>query len=199
MENLFIQLQTYLNETSLLAYLVVFLGGILVSFTPCVYPLIPITVGYIGSHSQRSKLRGFILSLFYVLGVAIIYSALGAFASLTGKLFGEVGSSPISYFIVANVCILLGLSLLEVFNLRLPAFLSNLQPKRRTEGLLGAFSLGLVSGLIVGPCTALVLGALLVYVGTKQNVLFGMTLLFTFAYGMGALLNFSGHICGSSV
>ena len=100
-----------------LAFVAVFLAGVLVSFTPCVYPVIPLTLGFIGARSAGSRWKGFVLSLFYVLGMALMYAVLGAFASLSGKLFGAIGSHPVTYFIVANVCLFLGLSMLGVFEI----------------------------------------------------------------------------------
>lgn len=189
-------IQDYITNLPILAYPLVFFAGILVSFTPCVYPLIPITIGYIGTQSQGKRLKGFILSIFYVTGVAITYSILGGIASLTGKLFGQIGSHPLPYLIVGNVCILAGLSLLEVFYIPIPGFFSGISTKSRPDTILSPLIMGLFSGLVVGPCTAPVLGTLLVYVGTKQNVLYGMSLLFTFAYGMGILLILIGTFTG---
>jgi len=181
-------LENYLNSGNLLAYAVVFVGGILISFTPCVYPIIPITVGYIGGRAAGKKWHGFTLSLFYVLGMAIVYSAMGAIASLTGRLFGQISSSPIAFFVVGNICILLALSMLDVFYLPMPAFLSKIQPKGRAGGFIGSVMVGMASGLVVGPCTAPVLGVLFTYVYTRQNVIFGVSLMFFFALGMGVLL-----------
>ncbi|MBI5418863.1 MAG: sulfite exporter TauE/SafE family protein [Deltaproteobacteria bacterium] len=186
----------YLQSGSAVAYFAVFLGGILTSFTPCVYPVIPVTVGFIGSRSQGSRARGFFLSLSYVLGMAVMYAALGSVAALTGKIFGEVGSSPASYFIAGNVCLLLGLSLFDLVRLPLPSFQTGGGPVRKPPGFLGAFAVGMISGLIVGPCTAPVLGALLLYVGSRQNVLFGTSLLFVFALGLGFLILLIGTFTG---
>jgi thiol:disulfide interchange protein DsbD len=171
-------------------YLVVFLGGIIVSFTPCVYPLIPISVGYIGVKAGSSRLKGFILSLIYVTGVAVTYSFLGLLASLTGTIFGEISAHPLTNIFVGAVIILFGVSMLELFTLPLPNIIK--PPLPRKQGYFSAFLLGLISGLIASPCLTPVLGAILAYLTTKKNLLYGVTLLFSFAYGMGLVLILCG-------
>lgn len=189
-QNLISNLQMYAQSGSVIAYLAAFVGGILVSFTPCVYPLIPVTIAVIGAQKAESRYKAFLLSLSYVGGIAVTYSILGAVAALTGSLFGRIQTNPWTYFIVANVCILLGLSTLDVFDL---SFLFAFSSKARVKGAfgrgyIGNLFAGMVSGLVVGPCTAPALGILLAYVAATQRVIFGLTLLFTFAMGMGLLL-----------
>ncbi len=177
-----------------LEILLAFGAGILVSFSPCVYPLLPITIGYIGASSQKDKFHAFLLSLIYVLGMSITYCILGVFASLTGKIFGQISSSPISFFIIGNICVIFGLSMLGVFEVHIPAPLLNKIKSPKSK--FSVFLLGLISGLIVGPCTAPVLGTILVFVATKQNLFYGIILLFSFAYGMGTLLILAGTFSG---
>ncbi len=192
MADLLNSLSIHLKEFSFLAYLSVFAGGLVVSFTPCVYPLIPIIIGYIGGRKEKSRLQLFFLSLIYVLGMAIIYSILGAIAALSGKIFGEIQSSPLAHFIVGNIIIFLGLSLLGVFHLPVFSFGGKLK-----TGALGAFGMGMASGLIASPCISPVLGTLLAFVATRQNVLYGISLLFTFALGMGVILLVAGTFTGT--
>jgi cytochrome c-type biogenesis protein len=198
MEHLFDNIGQVMQANPALAFALIFLAGVGVSFTPCVYPVIPITLGYIGARSVGSRWKGFTLSLVYVLGMALTYAVLGVFAALTGRLFGQIGSSPWTYLFVAVVCLVLGLSMLGVFELpqislagKTPALFHG------KKGYVGAFLVGVVSGLIAGPCTAPVLATVLVYVGSRQNVLYGFSLLFTFGYGVGFLMillgTFTGH------
>jgi len=196
-EGIVANIGVHLEQISLLSYLVVFLGGILTSFTPCLYPIIPITVGFIGANSAGSRSKGFLLSLFYVLGIAVVYSCLGAIAALGGRIFGEISVNPWTYLIVGSIFLTLGLSMLGLFDIPIPGFLrSSKGPMKKGGGLLGAFIIGLFAGLVVGPCTAPVLGAVLAYVATKQSLFFGITLLFTYAMGMGLLLILLGTFTG---
>ncbi|MCI0389551.1 MAG: sulfite exporter TauE/SafE family protein [Acidobacteria bacterium] len=197
-------LQEYLSAGSLMAYPVAFIAGLLISFTPCVYPVIPIQLGFIGGQTAsaqigggRASWRGFTLSVLFVVGMAIVYAALGAFASLTGMLFGIWASNPWTYIVVGNVILVLALSLLDVIHLPTPQFLANWNPERKGKGYLSALLIGASSGLVVGPCTAPALGAALAYVGTQGNVFFGTTVLFVFAVGMGALMITLGTFSGA--
>jgi len=196
MENFINGLSVYLHGSFILAYLAAYMGGVFVSFTPCMYPVIPITLAFIGAHGSGSKVKGFVLSIVYVLGMSLTYTALGAVAALTGKLFGQIQTNPWTYFIVANICILMGLSMLEVFTLpvRVPGFVTKVQSRRK--GLLGSFFIGAVSGLVIGPCTAPVFAVLLSYVATSQDIIFGMSLFFIFALGMGTFLIILGTFAG---
>ncbi len=187
METLLGTVEGYLHAGSPIAYAVVFLSGVLIGFTPCVYPAIPITVAYIGSRSRGSRARGLVLGLAYAGGMAVVYAFLGGLAALTGKVFGAVAASPVSYLVVGGVCLLLALSLFDLFALALPSIPGLTGISRRTDGVPGAAAVGMASGLVVGPCTAPVLGALLLYVGSRQNVAYGMSQLFVFALGMGLL------------
>ena len=193
MEELVTNLEAYLKASVFMAFVAAFAGGVLASFTPCIYPMIPITAGYVGSRNiGGSKLKGFLLSLVYVTGMAITYAALGLFAALTGSFFGAIGSNPWVYFVIANIIILLGLAMLEVFEI--PLF--TVQTSADPGGILGVFVMGIISGLVAGPCTAPVLGVLLAYVGQTQDVVLGASLLFVFALGMGTLLIIVGTFSG---
>jgi thiol:disulfide interchange protein DsbD len=159
--------------------------------------MIPITVGVIGGMSGGSRIKALVLSAFYVLGLAVTYSILGAVAALTGTFFGQVASNPWVNLVVGVVIMLLGLAMLGFWEIRVPsALLPRAGGGGATGGWVGAFAVGATSGFVAAPCTAPALGAVLAYVATKQNVLFGTSLLFTFALGMGSLLVVVGTFAG---
>lgn len=176
-------------------YFIVFWAGVLVSFTPCLYPLLPVTAGIIaGLNTQGTRWRGFVLSVVYVSGIAVTYCALAAVAAWQGQVFGKFQNSPYVYLLVGNILIVFALVLLEVISF--PVFASDLQAHIRPRSLVTLFLFGLASGLVVGPCTAPILGTLLLYVGSRQNVLHAVSLLFVFSYGIGASLILVGTFSG---
>lgn len=194
METLAANIEQIIRVNPLLAFVVVFFAGVTVSFTPCVYPVIPITLGYIGAKSAGQKGRGFFLSLVYVCGMAVTYAVLGAMAAFSGKLFGSLSAHPFTYFLLGNVCLFMGLSMLGVYQLPVIGF--HVKNRPQGGGYGGCFILGLMSGLIVGPCTAPILAAVLYYVASKQNIIYGFLLLFVFGYGVGFLTILLGSFTG---
>lgn len=193
MEQFLSQMETYLQGSLLLAFVAAYVGGLFASLTPCVYPMIPITAGVIGnSNLGGSKLRGFLLSLAYITGMSLTYAGLGLFAAATGRFFGTVNTNPWTFFVVGNIILLLGLGMLDVFTL--PTFAP--QMNTRIRGIPGVFVVGMASGLVAGPCTAPVLGALLAYVASTGNMFLGASLLFVFSFGMGAILLVIGTFSG---
>lgn len=191
-------LSTYLQGSISLSILAVYLAGVLISFTPCIYPVIPITIAVIGARGGGSKVRGFVLSLIYVTGMAVTYTILGAIAALSGRLFGQIQSNPWTYFFIGNLCIIMGLSMLGVFSfsIPMPAFVTRRPVQGRTKGGVGSFLMGVASGLVMGPCTTPALAVLLGYAATRQNLILASSLMFVFAFGMGTLLIIVGTFAG---
>ena len=169
------------------AFLFVFVGGILTSFTPCVYPLIPVTVSVFGAGESVGRLRSFLLSVTYVMGIALTYSILGVAVASTGAVFGQIMADPRVMLPVCGILIALGLSMLGVFELRVPYVLQNRLNSIGGAGFAGAFAMGTVAGIIAAPCTGPALGAVLSYVATTESAFLGFWLLLTYALGMGLL------------
>lgn len=167
---------------------ILFAAGVLTSLTPCVYPLIPITVSIFGARSQASgRGRAAALSTTYVLGIATMYSSLGLAAAASGKAFGSFMGNPWVVGLFAAMMLAFAASMFGLFEIRLP---SSVQTKLARVGGIGfgsAFVMGLVAGIVAAPCTGPVLGAVLTFVASTGNLWLGFWWLFSFALGMGLL------------
>jgi thiol:disulfide interchange protein DsbD len=195
-EGLAQKLRNALAKGSWIALLIVFIAGFLTSFTPCVYPMIPITIGFI-TGASRGRVSGFIISLFFVLGIAIVYSTLGLIAALSGGIFGSALQSAPVLLVIAAVFLAMGASMLGAFNLTLPSgFQTKLQSRRR-GGWIGAVMMGGITGLVASPCVGPVLVVLLTWVAQVGRPLYGFTLLFVFAVGLGVLFMILGSFVGA--
>ncbi len=181
-----LSLGVLLAEGSAVAFAVAFAGGVATSLTPCVYPLIPITVSIFGARKE-SRREAMILSGLYVLGIAVMYSSLGVGAALTGKAFGSVMQSPWVVGVVALVLAAMAASMFGAFELRLPSALQARLGTVGGAGRTGALGMGLVAGIIAAPCTGPVLASALAFVATKGSVAFGFGVMFAYALGMGLL------------
>lgn len=172
-----------------------FLAGVLTSLTPCVYPMIPITAAIVGGEAagaagaRPSRLRPVLLTLTYVVGLALVYAGLGLFAGMTGTMFGRISTNPWLYFAMANVLVLAALSMLDVIPVRLPARMTQRAATAGHGGRFGgAFAMGAMSGLVAAPCSAPVMIAVLTWVTETKSAFLGFIYLFTFSLGMCALL-----------
>lgn len=137
---------------------------------------------------------GLVISLIYVLGMAITYCALAVAAALTGQLFGQIQNTPIVYIIVANMLFFFAMVLSDL--VPLPTFGTFFHDKIVHKNLWTVLLFGMAAGLVVGPCTGPVLATLLLYVASKQNILNGIGLLFFFSYGVGTSLILVGTFSG---
>lgn len=191
MEILLDHLSRSLTGNPFLAYLAVFVGGMLTSSNPCVLATIPLVIGYVGGYSEGDRRKALLYSLTFIFGLSITFTILGAMASLIGGLFGMVNQTW--YFIVGGVAIAIGLHLIGLFELNIPVPV-HLQPKQR--GLLGAFLLGLVFGIVSSPCATPVLVLVLTMVASKGELAYGVSLLFIYALGHCALIFLAGTATG---
>ena len=177
-------------------FLLVFLGGLALNLTPCVYPLIPITISYFGGQSQGQKGGVVLHAILYVVGLAATYSVLGSIAAFTGSLFGAALQYPAVLIFIAAVMIVLALSMFDVYELRMPTFLNRLAGGSQ-KGYLGTFVMGLTVGIVAAPCIGPFVLGLLTYVGNRGSVVLGFTLFFVLALGLGIPLLFLGIFSGS--
>ena len=202
----FTTLRDTLSGNPALAIPLVFAGGVLTSLTPCIYPMIPITAAIVGGSeasvegagARRARWRPLGLTLTYVFGLALVYSALGLFAGLTGTLFGTVSTNPWLYFLMANVLIIAALAMLDVLPVRVPSVLLSRASTAGTAGRYsGALVMGALSGLVAAPCSAPVMAAVLTWVSTTHSATLGFVYLFVFSLGMCTLLVVVGLSSGS--
>lgn len=163
----------------------IFLGGLLTALTPCVYPLIPITVGVFGARQADSRGRAFVLTTAYVVGMGAVFSILGVVAALSGKAFGSALGNP---WVVAGLAVfmmVLASSMFGAFELALPSGLALKLNNVGGGGLIGALLMGSVAGFLAAPCTGPVLTGVLAWVSKTQDPVLGAALLFTYALGIG--------------
>ena len=169
---------------SLLAILgLVFVGGLALNLTPCVYPIIPITLGFFGRQAAGKTSKTFGLALSYVLGMSVTYSALGVFAALSGALFGAWLQKPVVLIGIAAVVVALALSMFGLFEIQVPHFITDRTGSR--SGAVGALTMGLFVGFVAAPCIGPFIVSLMAYVAEKQSVALGFGLFFTLAMGLG--------------
>lgn len=168
-------------------FLLVFGAGILSSLSPCIYPLIPITIGLFGARQATTRRQAFLLSLSYVGGIVVTYSILGMSAALLGTVFGGFLQNIWLQMAIALLFIVLGMGSLGVYDFRLPAGLQAKLNELGGIGFVGAFVMGLGAGIIAAPCVGPVVAGVLLYVAQQGSLFLGWSLLTIFAAGMGLL------------
>ena len=187
----------YLQTNPWLALVAVFLGGIITASNPCVLAMIPLMMSFVaGRKDEKAGIRqASAFSLVFILGLAITFTVLGMVAALAGKMYGDV--SNVWNWIVALVCVVMGLHLMNVINVPIPSLGGKLQPKAR--GFVGAFLLGLLFGLVSAPCAAPILIVLLTYLaGSGASVAWGAVLLLVYALGHSVLILIAGTSMGAA-
>ncbi|WP_304129912.1 protein-disulfide reductase DsbD [Ignavibacterium album] len=181
----------------LVGLLFVFIGGLALNLTPCVYPLIPITIGYFGGQSEGRTSRLTLMGLLFMLGMAVTYSIVGVITSLTGAVFGALLQNPIVILIIVAIFIILSLSMFGVYEFKLPdSWVAKAGGAK--GGYFGAFFMGLTMGIVAAPCIGPFVLGLVTYVAAKGDPLFGFLMFFVLALGLGLpylfLAIFSGKI-----
>ncbi|UCF68085.1 MAG: sulfite exporter TauE/SafE family protein [Acidobacteriota bacterium] len=189
-----------------LALGIFFAAGVLASLTPCVYPMIPIVVAYMGgaetaamssgASRQTRKMRVVVRSLAYVGGMALVYTALGLVALLARRPFGSMTQTFWGYAIVAAVLAIFGLSLLGLFEVRVPTFILDRIGTGPRKGMLGAVAMGASSAIVAAPCAAPIVVPLAAIVAQQGRVLFGTIAMLAFSLGLGLLLMLIGVSSG---
>ena len=188
-----------LAASPLLAIATLFGAGVLTSLTPCVYPMIPITISVISGTTQegQSRARTVGLTLTYAVGLATLYAILGLIAGLSGSLFGTISANPIALFAIGNLLLLFGLFMLDVMPIPIPQKLMDLAGRQGGGSYGAVFLLGATSGIVAAPCGAPAFAVVLTWVAATNAGLMGFVYLFVFSLGMTALLVVVGLFSGS--
>jgi cytochrome c-type biogenesis protein len=194
MTTLFGDVAQLLQHNPWLAVVAVFLGGVTTALNPCVLAMVPLLMGVVAGNRETTNLkRSLVFSLFFVLGLAATFTALGLVSALLGRMFGDIGG--FWKYVVAAVCLIMGLHLLGLlkWNLAIP-----IGSRVKKRGHFGAFLLGLLFGVVSTPCAVPILAVLLAFVAEKGNVLYGGFLLFVYALGHSLLVLVAGTSVGAA-
>ncbi|MDI6716461.1 MAG: cytochrome c biogenesis CcdA family protein [Actinomycetota bacterium] len=191
------QFSTMLTTSPLLAFVLAIAAGIFTGFSPCVLPFFPAIIGYVARNTKASDSggrQGFFLSLLFVLGFSSMFAIIGVFASYLGGLVSLANRTW--YFMVGAVLIVVGLHFMQVLKLRLAAPVKLTADNIKFKGGFGAFTLGILLGLIPMPCATPIVALILTYVASKGNAFFGSALLFTYSLAHGLPLMAAGTSTG---
>jgi len=177
------------------AIIAFFIFGLALNLTPCVYPVIPITVGYFGGQSERRKGSSFIIALFYVIGIAIVFAILGLISGLAGQQWGFLFQNPWFVVVISLIILAMAASMFGAFEITIPSWLMGSLGKSR-EGVLGSLIMGLTVGIVIAPCAAGIIIGLVGLVAKLGIVAKGALLFFIMGLGLGLpyliLATFSG-------
>ncbi|MBK8480673.1 MAG: cytochrome c biogenesis protein CcdA [Proteobacteria bacterium] len=187
----------YIQTSPWLAVVAVFVGGMLTASNPCVLAMIPLMMSFVAGRREERPgvLRAFLFSSVFVVGLGTTFTVLGMVAALAGRMYGEVSSTW--NWVVAAVCVLMGLHLTGLVTVPIPSLGGRLQPK--TRGLLGALVLGLLFGVVSAPCAAPLLVVLLTYLaGSGASIPYGGLLLLVYALGHSVLILLAGTSMGAA-
>lgn len=188
-----------LSASPLAALATLFGAGLLTSLTPCVYPMIPITVGVISGTATADQTRGrtVALTLTYAVGMATFYALLGLLAGLTGTLFGTISANPWALLGIGNLLLVFALTMFDVLPVPVPRRLVEWAGAREGGSFGAVFLLGASSGVVAAPCGAPAFAVVLTWVAATQAGLMGFVYLFVFSLGMTALLVVVGIFSGA--
>lgn len=190
MEGILSNFGQVLSQNIWLACVMALIAGIISSFSPCVLSAIPLVIGYVGGYAGNDKKRAFRYSLFFCIGLALTFTVLGAFSAILGRLMTAAGKWW--YLVLGTIMVLVAFQMFGIFNLT-PQTCA--VPSKR-KGLIGAFFLGIVGGVLSSPCATPILAAILAFVAGQGNIALGVALLAIYAIGHCALILIAGTSVG---
>ncbi len=190
MESLLSDFSQILSQNIWLAFVMALIAGIISSFSPCVLSAIPLVIGYVGGYAGNDKKKAFRYSLVFCIGLAVTFTALGAASAILGRLM--MGAGSWWYIVLGIIMLAVGLQLIGVLSI-IPQSCN--VPSQR-KGLIGAFILGILGGILSSPCATPVLIAILAFVAGQGNIILGIALLAVYSIGHCALLLIAGTSVG---
>ncbi|MBP8952885.1 MAG: cytochrome c biogenesis protein CcdA [Armatimonadetes bacterium] len=195
MDGLMQTLEQALANSSWLVVPLVFIGGAATGMNPCVYPTIPVIIGFISGQKSQTKARGLALALTFVLGLAVTYVVLGVTVGFIGDVLGLSRAGWM--YIVAAVCILVGLNMAGLLPINFSTWAPGQSKWSEMSGFAGALVLGMLFGLVASPCAMPILTLILALIASKGEVAYGSVLMFTYAIGHGLPLIIIGTVAGA--
>lgn len=181
----------------IVSLIIIFFSGLALNLTPCVYPLIPITISYFGGQSENQTSKLFVLGLLYVAGMSVTYSIIGVATALSGSVLGVLLQKPIVIILISSIFIVLSLGMFGIYNFQLPGSWVEKAGGARS-GAFGALFMGLTMGIVAAPCIGPFVLGLITYVAAKGDPVYGFFMFFFLSLGLGTpylfLALFSGKI-----
>lgn len=190
MNNLILNFSSFLSNNIWFAIITAFLAGIVSSFSPCILSTIPLIIGYVGGYAKKDSKLAYKYSLIFCIGIIVTFTLLGAASALLGKLF--TGAGRWWYIVLGAIMLIIGLQLIGVIE-----FGNNAckMPNKR-KGLVGAFFLGILGGILSSPCSTPILAAILAFVASRGNILLGIVMLLLYSIGHCVLIFMAGTSIG---
>lgn len=185
-----------LGKASFLSFLLIYILGFLTSLTPCIYPIIPLTVGVLGINKSTSRSRGFTVGTCYAVGMSLVYASLGVVSALTGGFIGKTLTNPYVVWGVFIFYVFMAISMFGFFEVKAPNFVGKRFGRLQVRGPFGALFAGLIAGLVASPCVGPVVASILTYTAQSQSAFYGFTALFSFGMGLGTLFILMGVFYG---
>ncbi len=184
--------QIFTVQTNIyLMFLASFIGGVVASISPCSLSILPLIIGYVGGYSEQKPLKTFVQMIFFVIGSGLVFSLIGLFCALTGKIF--VGN-PYFALIIASVILIMGLNLVGLLDIQLPVLIKEIPKNNFNNDFLYPLLLGAVFAIIGSPCSTPILASIMAFSSISANIIQSVTMLFLFALGQGIIFILAGVI-----
>ena len=185
-------LNIFSHPTSIyMLFLASFIGGLIASVSPCSLSMLPLIIGYVGGYGEDKPLKTLVQMIFFVIGASIVFSIIGVFCALTGKMF--IGN-PYFALIIASVILIMGLNILGIIDFQLPVLIKEIPKNNFNNEFLYPILLGSVFALIGTPCSTPILASIMAFASISANIGQSVLMLFLFSLGQGLIFILAGFI-----